>query len=247
MPTYTIPARDDPFLDVADDFWTATSLDAFSNRRFVDRLLAADVAPPPIDPLSGSGEITMLDRVDDRFQRRLQRRRSRREFHDRPLAWREVERLLAATGIDGDGLRVVPSAGGLRSVSTFAICRRVEGALGGRVVRLLADRHAVQDVAPVPSDQQLRQFCNLDGPTMPGVVVVFVAELGRLRAKYGARADRFALIETGCAAQNVELRLADRGLAGYQLGGVRSELDAVLGIPDRDVVVTGAIAAGHLA
>lgn len=231
-------------LVIADDFWAATALDEYSNPRFVRRLTRYEPVADATDPLAGPGAVTALRPVSDRFQRSLERRRSERSFGSRPLRQGELERVLAATGRGRDGRRVVPSAGGLDAVATYAICRAVEGPTSGRIVRYDASSHAVAAVCTCPQDEDLAIAFNLVGEPLPALFVVFVAHLGHLRAKYGARGDRFALIETGCAAQTVELRLAADRLAGYQLGGARREVDRWLRLDPGVAHVTGAIACG---
>jgi hypothetical protein len=238
-------SRTDFELDIADDFWAATALDETSADRFVRRLTSFEPADDAIHPLSHSGPMTPLDPVRDRFQRRLETRRSGRVFSGAPLPARSVTRLLAATGVDSRKRRVVPSAGGLDAVSTYAIGHNVVGPCNRRVVRYDADAHAVNDVGPLPADAELHRLLSLE-PThgIPPLTLVFVAHLRDLRRKYGARGDRFALVETGCAAQNVELRLANDGLVGYQLGGVHDALIEHLGLSRLPIRITGAVACG---
>jgi SagB-type dehydrogenase family enzyme len=237
--------RHDPLDDIADAAWTAGGLDEFSNQRFVDRLVRFDAGDTIIDPLTAPGPLTPLRPVRDRFQRQLEARRSTRTFGTKPLDQRSVEHLLAATGVDASARRVVPSAGGLRSVTTYAICANTVGAGAGRIVRYDAAAHAVNDIAAAPDTTELRHLFNLGTDDMPAVIVVFVCHLAAMRGKYSVRGDRFALVETGCAAQNIELRLARDGLAGYQLGGTRDEVLDVLELRGLPVRITGALACGH--
>ncbi len=232
-------------LDVADDFWSATALDDTNADRFVRRLTSFEPADDPIHPLTHAGTTTALAPERDRFQRRLESRRSRREFGAAPLSARTVARVLAATGVDRSGRRVVPSAGGLSAMATYAIGHNVLGPCARRVIRYDADNHAVNDVGAIPADADLRRLLSLEPDhSIPPLTLVFVGHLGELRRKYGARGDRFALIETGCAAQSVELRLANDGLSGYQLGGVHDTLLDHLGLIGLPVRVTGALGCG---
>lgn len=237
----------DPEIDVADDFWTATGLDRSTNDRFVRRLRLAPNEVIEVHPLASAGAPIGLDQVDDRFRRVLARRRSRRAFDDRPLTARQLARLLGAIG-EVDGRRLVPSAGGLDAVSAFVLARAVEGPAAGVVARFDPAAHRLLPVTRVPGDDELAAWCNLDPDvpsSLPALVVVLVADLRPIRRKYGARGDRFALVETGCALQNLELRAAKDRLAAHQLGGLREELRPVLGLPDPDVRITGALAVGR--
>ena len=67
----------------------------------------------------------------------------------------------------------------------------------------------------------------------------------RVVEKYGATGGRFALIEVGHAAQNVALRVAADGLAGWLAGGVvESELLAMLHLDGTPARVALAYACG---
>lgn len=206
--------------DPADAFWAASSLTRATAPAFGLRLEAFepgdDVGP---HPLLAGGAVQGLRPADDRFQRRLAARTSCRIFGHAPIPQRQVELVLASMGPTPDGRRLVPEAGGLDVVHIYALMRRVDGPLDGAIVRYDHRRHAVQSVAPVPSDDEVREVLLIEADVLPQVVLVFVLHLSEAERKYGARSVRFGMQQVGHAAQNAGLRVAHEGLAGYLLGG----------------------------
>lgn len=202
-----------------DDFWEASSLDIHRRTAFAARSAAYDPPPAGVHRLTPPTAPLALRPVGDRLQRLLAARRSGRTFAGPALRHRQVERILAAVGPTADGRRTVPEAGGLDAVHAYAIVRRARGPLGGRVVRYDHRAHAVHDIAAVPGDEELRALFQIEGETLPQLVVVLVVDPAEVTAKYGARGGRFVLTQVGHAAQNVSLRLAADRLSGYVLGG----------------------------
>jgi hypothetical protein len=199
-----------------------------------------------VHPFTPPGAPTSLRPVRDKVQRLLESRRSGREFSDRPLRHRDVERILAATGPAGDGRRVVPEAGGIDTVHTYAVIRNAEGPLGGQVVRYDHRAHTATALRPVPDDDQVRSLFLFDIPNLPQMVVVFVVDLAGVVAKYGPRGGRFALQQVGHAAQNVGLRLVADGRRGYVLGGgLDVPILQTLGLAHTNARYGGAIACGR--
>jgi SagB-type dehydrogenase family enzyme len=67
----------------------------------------------------------------------------------------------------------------------------------------------------------------LDAP----VVVVFVGVVSRLAARYGARAERYVLLEAGAAAENVHLQATAARLASVLVGSFDARLvSSILGL-----------------
>lgn len=206
--------------DASDSFWEASSLSPATAPAWGSQIDAFEPAsvdgPHPL--VAGSAEIA-LRAVDDRFQRGLAARASGRSFGTAPLPQRAVDRVLAAVGPTADGRRTVPEAGGIDVVHTYAVLRRVDGDLGGAIVRYDHRRHSVQPVGPVPDDDALRACFLLEPAVLPQALLVFVLDTGELERKYGDRAARFALQQVGHAGQNAGLRVAHDGLTGYLVGG----------------------------
>jgi SagB-type dehydrogenase family enzyme len=235
-------------IDLTCDVWEATSLSDATAAAFGARIAAAPAPAPTtgIHPFVGPASVIPLERVDDRFQRMLAARRSERRFGPRPLRARDVARVLAAVGTGRDRRSLVPSAGGFASVFAYAIGHRVEGPLGGRVVRYDAAAHGVADIGPAPDEERLRRLLLVDDDAdTPPLVVVLVIDDAPTVTKYGDRGLRFVLQQAGHAAQNIGLRLAADGLAGYVLGGgLDREILDILGLASTRARYGTAVACG---
>lgn len=228
------------------DFWEASSLSSLDAAAFGNRVLAFEGADPGVPAFSGAGAPIGLEPVRDRYQRSLEARRSGRRFSAIPLRHRQVERILASVGCDATGRRVVPSAGGLGTVHTFGVASAVEGPLASSTFRYDASAHAAARIGDAPDAATVRHLFQLDCEGLPQLMLVFVADLGPVTRKYGARGGRFMIQEAGHACQNVSLRLARDGLAGYVLGGALDiEVLSLLGLAHLDAAVVGAMACGR--
>jgi hypothetical protein len=230
--------------DTLDDFWEASSLDQLRIGAFTARLLAYEHRPPGVHPYTPPGAPIALPPVCDRLQRLFGARRSERTFRSKPLRHKQIVRVLAATGPRPDGGRLIPEAGGLRTVHVYAMVHSGHGPLAGQVVRYDDRTHTATPLGPVPPDDRLCELFQLDEP--PPLVLAFVVDLTAAAARYGPRAGRFVLQQTGHAAQNVSLRLAADGLRGYLLGGgLDHEVLQVLGLAHTDARYVSALACGR--
>jgi len=149
----------------------------------------------------------------------LQRRRSHRHLAPTPLPRAVVGQLLwAAQGVTGDaGGRTAPSAGALYPVALYTVTAEgvflyrpdrhelVRMQLGDRRVALWRTVHAPSELARAP------------------VIFVLTVDDRRTRARYGMRADRYALLEAGHAAQNLLLQATALGLHGLGIGAFRDD------------------------
>ena len=212
------PDRPAPVFDV---FLAASSLDASTVTRFQERADRFSPSRPTIHALAEPAAPVRLGRPRARTDRVLADRRSEREFGDRVLSQKDLERLLGAlsSSDDAPGRRTWASAGGLAAVQVHVVCRNVDGRFGGAVHRYRFEEHALARVADVPSDDRLHRLFSITGD-LPAAFVVLGLLVEESLVKYGERGGRFALMEVGAAAQTLSLRLADVGLRGYLLGGV---------------------------
>ncbi len=157
------------------------------------------------------------------------KRRSRREFSGQALKCEQVSQLLwAAQGItDPDGsMRAVPSAGALYPLEIYAVCPE-------STYHYLPKEHSLERI----SDKDLRsdlsnaamgQTSILDAP----MDIVITAVFERTTAKYGERGIRYAHMEAGHCAQNIQLQAVALGLGSVPVGAFSDDgVSKVLGLP----------------
>jgi len=142
----------------------------------------------------------------------LASRRSVRAFGARELDDAELGQLLWATQGVTDGHRTAPSAGAL-----YPLTVRVVDARG--VWRYVPADHAV--IRELAGDRRSTIAAASHGQesvrTAP-VTLVITAEVATTAIKYGARAERFATLEAGHAAQNAILTATALGLGAVPVG-----------------------------
>ena len=144
----------------------------------------------------------------------LARRRSTREYADGPLAQQEVGQLLwAAQGVSStDGRRTAPSAGALYPLT-------VSVALPDGLYRYAPAGHQTARVAPADLRRALADAA-LHQTWLGTAAAVFAisGDLSRTARRYGARAQRYVLLEAGHAAQNLLLQAVALGLSAAPVG-----------------------------
>jgi SagB-type dehydrogenase family enzyme len=136
------------------------------------------------------------------LEQALASRRSIREFAKAPLSAAEIGQLLWATqGVTDTvrGFRVAPSAGALYPLELYV-------ANEDGLFRYVPQRHALikvqsGDSRPAIATAAHGQAVVREAP----VLVVITAVVGRTRAKYGSRAERYVTLEAGHAAQGLLL------------------------------------------
>lgn len=178
-----------------------------------------------LPPARQNGEVAL--------ERLLSVRRSIRELASDALGLAEIAQLLwAAQGVTHPmGLRTAPSAGALYPLEMYV--------LAGEVTSLPTGVYHYQ---PVPHEltksgdgdrradlatAALGQDWIADAPAL----LVLAAVYRRTAGKYGARAERYAHIEVGHAAQNVYLQALALGLGTTEVGAFDDRaVKSVLGL-----------------
>ncbi|CRK58477.1 nitroreductase [Alloactinosynnema sp. L-07] len=230
-----------------DEFWTETSLTTLTQRAFADRLADHRAAPRTLDPFVLPAPPVALHRPRDRLARLFGLRRSEREFGRGPLSNRDLGSVLSALAEPEPGRRSYPSAGGLNAVRAYPILVDADHELTGRVTRYDPAGHSLQDLTECPQWSELSRLIGTVGD-VPQLVIVLVLDDQEQFTKYGPRAGRFGLVEAGAAAQSLALRVAERGLAGYLLGGgADRELLGLLGLTSDRVRVATTYVCGRKA
>lgn len=195
--------------------------------------LAGSSTPSRAEP--GAHELPEVRREGPvSVERALASRRSRRSYAEAPLSLAEVAQLLwAAQGVTGpDGLRSAPSAGALHPLEIHLVAGDVSD-LGPGVYRYEPERHRLRlqvagDLREALAEKALEQAWVAEAPAL----LVIAAAVHRTARKYGSRAERYALIEAGHAAQNVYLQAEALGLATVIVGAFEDEpLGRLLRLP----------------
>jgi SagB-type dehydrogenase family enzyme len=158
----------------------------------------------------------------------LDQRRSHREFGDGALRDDEIGQLLwAAQGITDAraGRRAAPSAGALYPLELWFVDARGTfhyEPVGHRLARMRdGDARAA-----------LAGACGQPHVAMAAIDVVIAGVSARTREKYGARAERYVLLEAGHAAENLLLQATALGLAAVPVGAFDDDRVAnVLSLP----------------
>lgn len=204
---------------------SAEAMHAMSHGYKVYAASPAVPLPPPLDPA-----LPVIEAI--------RARRSVRDYAPAPLSLEEVATVLfAAQGVSRAGQvhRSVPSGGGLFPLEVYLAPAGVPG-LGGGVYHYDVRGHRLE---PVPGDAGIEALrpC-IFVPEAAATATAFLAVtaiFGRSRIKYGERAYRFALMESGHVMQNVALACAALGVGCCPFGGfVDDEVNAVLGVDGLD-------------
>lgn len=179
----------------------------------------------------------------------LRQRRSVRAFNNTSLSLEHLSQLLwAAQGITEPklGLRTSPSSGGLYPLSLYVLTGDggIDGLKAG-FYRYVPAGHELQKIKQGDKRAAVAEFVPSKWFGKAPVVLVFAADFGRAAKKYGDRAERYCLIETGTAAQNVYLQVESLGLGATILGAFyEGKVAEILGIGKNETPLA-LMAVGH--
>jgi SagB-type dehydrogenase family enzyme len=185
----------------------------------------------PVMKTDKDGVMTLTEPVTKgqvSLEETLKTRKSIRHFTDTPLTREEISQLLwAGQGITRRwGGRTAPSAGALYPLELFIALP--EGIFHYNPNGHSLILHVNQNVLTALSRAALGQGCVRDAPA----VIVIAAVYERLETKYGSRAERYAKIEVGHAAQNILLQAVSLGLGAVPVGAYYDEkVKKVLKLP----------------
>ncbi len=165
-------------------------------------------------------------------------RRSVRSFAERSLGLAQVAQLLwAAQGVTDarTGYRAAPSAGALYPLEVVLAVKRVRGLTPG-VYRYVPDDHALLPVRVASPARELSGAAHSQAAVGEApVVLVLTAVYERTTARYGARGERYAILEAGHAAQNVYLQAEALELGTVAIGAFDDEaVRRVLGLKEQE-------------
>lgn len=164
----------------------------------------------------------------------LSMRRSVRDFGCDPISLGDAARLLwAGQGITHeDGYRTAPSAGGLYPIDLYLFARNIEGLRTG-VYRYVPEVHGLEivsnddihlELASAALDQEWVRDASLS--------IIVTGAPDRTSVKYGDRAWRYVLIESGCVVQNILLQSTNLHLASVIVGAFYDDMiRPLIGVP----------------
>ncbi len=140
--------------------------------------------------------------------------------------------------------RTVPSAGALYPLELYVHVRAVTGLEPG-LYHFQATAGVVQRMRPLPAEELAHAFVQPDVIGSAAAVILITAVFQRTTFKYGERGYRFALIEAGHVAQNIDLVAGALHLPAANLGGFFDrELEALLDIDGVEQSLVYAVALG---
>ena len=181
--------------------------------------------------------------VDDEIFRFLASRRSDRDFGRRRVDADRLGRVCyfaaglrrLATGDAGDLGRTTPSAGGLCSVDVYVLAMGVSGLPKGAYL-YRPSLHALSLVRSGDYTAIVRHEAMFQVEfSRASALLVLVSSISRLKAKYGLRGYRLALMDIGYASQNIYLAAAHYGVATCASAGfVDDVLNDLLGLDGLD-------------
>lgn len=162
---------------------------------------------------------------DMSIEETLAQRRSIRSYSDKNLSLTDVSQLLwAAQGVTSDyGFRTAPSAGALYPLEIYLIAGRVTGLESGVYNYRPATHSLVQTIGSDRRNELYRAALSQSHVKDAAVDIVIAADYSRITGKYGDRGIRYAYMEAGHAAQNVQLQGVSLGIGTCPVGAFDDE------------------------
>jgi SagB-type dehydrogenase family enzyme len=166
----------------------------------------------------------------------LEKRRSRRLYTKDPVTLGQVSQLLwSAQGVTKEvknyKLRTAPSGGALYPFETYVISNRVEGLDPGKY-HFEITSHSLVELDRGDFNTDLARACAGQRVVQASACVfLWTAVFGRGTCKYGDRAYRYAYVDIGHLAQNLQLGAEALGLGACPIGAFfDDEVNSFIGI-----------------
>lgn len=164
----------------------------------------------------------LTDQIDSPLIRLLSKRKSAESFGTGIVTQEQLGGLLKAM-YGFNPTRPTPSAGMLYPLTVYFAKRDSQGS-SRSVYRFKPETSEVDDLNISISDQELNFSFDSYQAENCDLVVFVVANLKRVATKYANRGYRYALLETGHAAQNAYLFCAEQGLGIREYGGFQDSI-----------------------
>jgi len=140
--------------------------------------------------------------------------------------------------------RTVPSAGALYPLELYVHARAVTGLEPG-LYHFQATAALLQRLRSLAGEELAAAFVQPNVIEAAAAVILITAVFQRTTFKYGERGYRFALIEAGHVAQNIDLVASALGLPAANLGGFFDrELEMLLDVDGVEQSLVYAVAIG---
>jgi len=169
------------------------------------------------------------------FEAALAARHSTRALSRDSLDLADVGQLLwAAQGVNRpDGHRTAPAAGGIYALEMYVVAARVRDLPAGvyhyRQAGHLLEAVSSGDRLRAITDSATHQAWQADA----ALAVIFASDYQRLAGRFRDRAERYAAMEVGFAAQNLYLEAAALGLGTTFAGSFQdSTMARLVGLPE---------------
>ena len=171
----------------------------------------------------------------------LSARETKREYLTSPLSLENLGLLLwAGQGLRGDNdKRTAPSAGGMYPLRLFVLAHKVE-ALEVGLYQYRPDSHSLETAQTVDTNGTAAEFGIGEQPWLneAAAIVIVTADMALMAEHFkdqpptGQRGERYAYIETGAVAQNLQLQAGALQLGTVLVGGFHNDKVAnVMALP----------------
>lgn len=168
---------------------------------------------------------TPIFESDTSIEEALNHRRSVRQYKDEPLTLQQVEQLLwAAQGItSGRGFRTAPSAGGLYPLEIYVFVGNVKQ-LDPGLYHYVPKNNSLEKLAEGDKREQLAKVALDQNSVRYGAIdIVITGEYSRMTPRYGARGERYTILEGGHAAENICLQAVSLHLGTVPVGAFNDD------------------------
>ena len=160
----------------------------------------------------------------------IRKRRSVRRYIDEPLTIEQLSQLAwCAQGItdEGRGLRAAPSGGATFPAELYLVTR--DG-----VFNYIPQSHSLNKTADGDQRPGFSKACLGQGYIAQAALSVVIGMVyTRTLGRYGARGERYIVLEAGHIAQNLHLQAIALGLDSVAVGAFNDEsVSDVVGLPD---------------
>jgi len=179
-------------------------------------------------------------------------RRTQTAFGPAPVSLRDLSSLLTGgygaterpSAVGDRRFRTVPSAGALYPLELYVDVRAVTGLEPG-LYHFQATAALLQRLRSLAGEELAAAFVQPNVIEAAAAVILITAVFQRTTFKYGERGYRFALIEAGDVAQNIDLVASALGLPAANLGGFFDrELEMLLDVDGVEQSLVYAVAIG---